>query len=163
MMWNKRGTTDEMWAPDTFLFWIVFGLAMGLTATYFIILVDSQQSKLNVIPEEVETTTLIERFANSPHCFAFSDKKNNFVSPGVIDIRKFTQTQLDLCTEHIEEFDPAFKLGLRSQAKNVNEKLQTKNWNDNRPVERRIPKTITIARNEETFNGELTIEVQNFK
>lgn len=162
-MWNKKGQSNEMWGPDTFLFWIVFGVAMGFAAAYFIVLVDSQQSKRSVIPEGVETTTLVERFTNSPHCFALANQENNFVNPGVIDMTKFTQPRLNVCMEHIGNTDPSFKLRLRSRTTSVDEVIQTTNWNPNRPVERRIPKTVQIAKDGKTFNGELTIEVQNFK
>ena len=46
MKFNKKGTAaSEMWAPDTILFWIIFGIVLGFVAVVFVLIISKSSAE----------------------------------------------------------------------------------------------------------------------
>ena len=108
MKLGKKGTAaSEMWAPDTIIFWLIFGVVLGFAAIFFVLIISkigSEQAKIN---ENIESLFLMERLLKSPDCFAYF---KDGVLIKSIDADKFTDEQLDSCYTINENTIPAFKL-----------------------------------------------------
>ncbi len=156
---NRKAS--EMWAPDTIIWWIIFGIALGFAAVFFVVTVSKigfQQAKIN---ENIESLFLMQRFL-SPNCFAYSS--NGVVLKGTIDYSKFTQDKLDGCYAISETSLPAFRLNLKSVQAGIDSTIQTKNWNKNRSFEKKeAAKSIAVYSQGLSYKGELTIEIQNLQ
>jgi len=95
MKFGKKGTASEMWAPDTILFWIIYGVVVGFVAVFFVILVSKmgfEQAKIN---ENLESLNLMQRFFTSPSCFVYS--KEGLILSKAIDVDKFSEEVINSC------------------------------------------------------------------
>ena len=160
MKFGKKGTASEMWAPDTIIFWVIFGIMLGLTAVFFIIVVSKFGSGQATIQGNVESLNLMQRFFKLPSCFAY-DKE---VLIRAIDADKFNEQQLNSCYVVNSKGLPAFKLNLKSEKGGVDKTAKTSNWNDNIGYEeRKAPQNMLVYSNGKLYNGELIIEMQNIR
>lgn len=157
---GKKGAASEMWAPDTILFWILFGIIVGLSAMFFVITlskIGSEQAKIN---KNIELSNLIPRFLKSPSCFVYEGE--GITLERVIDADKFNEERLDNCYETNGNPFPAFRITLHSDTAKLDKTLKTRNWNDNREAEeRQLPFSTLLHSENKTHNGEIIVEVQN--
>lgn len=162
MKFGKKGTASEMWAPDTIIFWIIYGVVVGFVAVFFVILISKMGSEQAKINENLESLNLMQRFFTSPNCFVYS--KGGLVLGRVIDVDKFREETINNCYLIDENIISAFKITLRSGAANFYKTIKTRNWNDNRESEEeRAPRNIIIYSQNKFYNGEITIEIQNLQ
>lgn len=159
MKFYKKGTESEMWPPHKIMFWLIFGVGLGLIAIFFVIIVSKAGSEQAKISGNIESLYLMQRFLKSPSCFAY-DKEGIFMS-GVIDSEKFTEERLNNCYKINEKLFPAFRITLSSESAKISNTIKTKNWNDNRNFELRKVKDVLVYLGNSLYNGELLIEVQN--
>lgn len=161
MIFNKRGTAaSEMWAPDTILFWILFGIALGFSIIFFNITLAKDAAAQSKINENLESLNLMQRFFESPYCFIYN--KEGLLLNNVIDIDKFTEERLNSCYKIADNTLPAFSITLNSETAKISKVIKTKNWNDNREFEDRMPpKEVQIHSGDKIQNGEMIIEIQN--
>jgi len=96
--------------------WTVIYLPAILVAVTIIIFVfgffiAGHKDKLTSVPEELQAELISLRFTNS--CFAYQDPVTGRIYPGVIDISKFTEQQLQRCytTKDQNEFNFRLQLG----------------------------------------------------
>ena len=160
---TKKGTAaSEMWAPDTILFWIIFGIVLGFVAIFFVVTISKigfEQAKIN---ENLESLFLMQRFLKSQDCFAYS--KEGTLSRAVIDADKFTEEMLSSCYIIAENTLPAFRLTLSLESAGISKAIKTKNWNDNRPFEeKKTPKNVVVHSGNKLQNGEILVEIQNLR
>ena len=160
---NKKGTAaSEMWAPDTILFWLFYGIVLGFAAVFFVLIVSKSGSDQVIINGNLESLNLMQRFFISPSCFIYN--KDGIVLNRVIDTDKFNEARLNSCYNINEKLYPAFKITLNSQIANFYSTIKTKNWNDNREFEeKKAPKNILLYSQNKLHNGEIIIETQNIR
>lgn len=166
MIKGKKGAESEMWAPGDMPFWIIFGVALGFTAIIFFILISSSGVESATIKGNLESYFLIERLLRSKNCFAFYDAAAGTTYSGVLDYKKFNDLQLDNCMSGLNQNTIAFKITLSSPefAQDLPKTIRSKNWNENRPIESREgSKKVVISHNNNLFNGDMSIEMQNYK
>ena len=162
MKFNKKGTAaSEMWAPDTILFWIIFGVVLSIVGVFVVLAVFNTGSEQARIHDNLESLNLMQRFVKSPECFIY--KKDGIVLNRVIDIEKYTEGNLGSCYNINEKVAPAFRLTLTSSEIVISEPtIKTTNWNDNRGFEEKLaPRGFTIFSDNKKYNGQLVIEIQN--
>ena len=159
-MLGKKGTASELWAPDTILFWIVFGIVLGFVAIIFVLIVSKAGSEQAKINENLESLNLMQKFTKSTECFVY--EKNEVVFQNTIDSGKFSQQTLDKCYLGNDKELPAFRLTLNSRTANILDIVKTANWNDNLQAEqKKQPKEILVYSQNKFHDGELIMEVQN--
>ena len=163
MKFNKKGTAaSEMWAPDTILFWIIFGIVLGFVAVVFVLIISKSSAEKAKIYENLESLYLMQRFFKSPDCFIY-DKEGNIRS-SVIDFDKFNDERLNSCYKISGSILPAFRITLSSDVLRVSKSIKTSNWNDNRDYEEKItPKNIAIYYQNKMHKGKIEIEIQNLR
>ena len=163
MKLGKKGTAaSEMWAPDTIIFWLIFGVVLGFVAIFFVLIVSKIGSDQAQVYNNVESFFLMQRFIKSSNCFAFL--KENIISNGAIDADKFSEERLNDCYKFNEKAMPAFRLTLSSESANLFKIIKTGNWNDNRPFEqRKSPVNVLVYSGSKPYNGDITIETQNIR
>lgn len=156
MLKNKRASN---WIMDTMLFFLIFVALIGISVTviagfgYSLIMGDIS------IPENVEEYILMERFINSPSCFAYQDGNGRTYNK-IIDMNKFgTQGQMDNCIS-TENTNFAFKLILGVSGNNDKFSVKTKNWLDRLNFKER-QRNVQVYVNNEFKTGELAIYSQN--
>lgn len=161
MKLNKKASS-EMWAPDTILFWIIYGIALAFVALFFVLTISkigSEQAKIN---GNIESLNLMQRLFKSPDCFAYN--KDDILKIRVIDADKFNEEKLNSCYKITDNTVSAFRLTLASYTTNIHNIIQTKNWNDNREFEeKKTPKDVLVYSQGKLYNGEITIEIQNLQ
>ncbi len=153
-MKNKKAS--EFFAPDTFVFWIIYGIVLALVAVFFVIKVNKIGSSQSQIYEKIETYFLIQRFYSSRECF-IQDQSHS-----LIDLDKFTQDTLHNCYKVSDGSMPAFKIRLVSTDTNFDKTIKTSNWNINFGAEeRKSPRDRLVTSQNKIYNGVVTIEIQN--
>lgn len=161
MRFNKKAVAaSEMFAPDTIIFWIIFGVVLGFVTIIFVLLVSKSGAEKFKIYENLESLNLIQRFLKSPDCFIYLENGRTFTNQ--IDFEKFSDERLNSCYTSSKEM-PAYKIILNSNIEDLNKVIKTKNWNDNRNYEERISKEVLIIRQNEIQKGNMEIEVQNVR
>ena len=165
MKFGKDGMESEMWASDTILFWLVFGLVLAFVAITFVVIISKSGAEKSRIYENLESLNLMQRFIKSPTCFIY--EKERVILTDVIDYDKFSEQRLNNCyslPSINQNTFPAFKITLNSVTGTVSKNIKTSNWNDNRPFEeKKTPKNVLIYINDKFENGFMEIEVQNLK
>lgn len=158
----KNRRASEMWAADTILWWLIFGVILGFAAVFFVVTISKigfQQAKIN---ENIESLFLLQRFLKSSECFVYD--KDGIVLYGVVDYSKFTQDRLNLCYAINEMGLPAFRLNLKSASAGIDNTIQTKNWNRNIGFEeKKAPRNVYFYFQNMPYKGEMTIEIQNLQ
>lgn len=162
MKFNKRGMASEMFAPDTIIFWLIFGVILGFVAMFFVLIVSKAGSEQARINENLESLNLVQRFFKSPECFIYS--KEGISMTRVIDAGKFTEENLNRCYKINENLFPAFRITLSSDSAKISKSIKTNNWNDNRESEERYWKTqrdIFVYSQDRLYKGSILIDIQN--
>src|SRR3989344_4492949 len=91
--------------------YIVFGFIFTGFCLLLSYIITLEVTDIADIPKDLEMDIFIQRFLNNPECFAYEDREISRVYPGVIDLEKFKQENLDKCYK-IEgmQYVPGFKL-----------------------------------------------------
>ena len=162
---GKKGAESEMWPLSDMLFFILFGGFVGIAAILFVIFVSTPEAGKAQIKYDLESYFLIDRLLKSPTCFAFYDDSINLVYAGYLDHSKFTSSQLSKCFGELGKDDVAFRITLSSSAiSELPKTIKTSNWNDNKPIEKKEQKkNVVVIYQNNKFNGEMSIELQNLK
>ena len=162
MKFYKKGTASEMWAPDTIIFWLIFGVVLGFVAIFFVFIISKTGAEQARINGNIESLNLVQRFLESPNCFIYD--KEGVIMNRVIDIEKFTENRINSCYNLNENLFPAFRITLSSESAKISKTIKTKNWNDNREAEeKKSPKDVLIYSEGKTNNGAMLIEIQNLQ
>ncbi len=163
MKFGKKGTAaSEMWAPDTIIFWVIFGVVLGFVAIIFVLIISKSGAEKAKIYENLESFNLVQRFLKSPNCFV--SENNGGFSIGIIDYDKFNEQRLSSCYKTNQGTFPAFRLILSSDTGDISKTIKTSNWNDNRNFEEKLtPKNIAIYHQNKMHKGKIEIEIQNLR
>ena len=157
---KSRKAESQMWAPDTVLFWIFYGIILGFAAVFFVIIVAKTGSDQATIYGNLESVYLSQRFLKSPDCFSYNNE--GILIANVIDSKKFTREHINNCYNPKDLGMAAFRITLNFPSIESFEPLTTKNWNPNTGYELRLsPYNVLVYADGKLFNGEITIEIQN--
>ena len=158
MKFQKKG--QAFFPPSKLLFWIMYIIIAGVAAVTLTSIAFDLGSQQTRIRENLESLYLTQRFLKSPDCFTHSN--GDVVARGVIDIKKFTDENLNKCYKIPPAAFPAFRLNLKSDTGQISSTIQTQNWNGNREPEIKMtPRNARILSNEKIQNGVMVVEIQN--
>ena len=152
---NKRA---DMSARKS-IFYTIFGFVAVIAFILLVWMVPSYKSELSTIPLNLENHLLIQRFLNSPLCFTPQDKDTNRFYPGVIDLTKFNQENLDECYNAEDTKVKAYRLTLDYNNQKIT--INTKNWEG--VLKKAQTEHVFVYDEREIQRAELLIEMQNAK
>ena len=84
------------------IFWTLAGVVITIVVFAFVLGISGYLNKLTYVPEKLRAEIISLRFVNIPECFAYQDSETGRVYPGVIDLSKFTNEQMNLSCYHTE-------------------------------------------------------------
>ena len=116
---NRKGEGQESSFENaqTIIFFTVMMFAITILVFTFIFLLNSYESGLTAVPGEFKAEVLSLRFINSPECFAYQDPETKRIFPGIIDLNKFNEKQMQACyktNEQTGKDEMNFRLQLES-------------------------------------------------
>ena len=157
---KSKKSESQMWAPDTAIFWIIYGIILGFVAVFFVIIVAKTGSEQVTIYGNLESMYLSQRFLKSPDCFFYNN--DGILMANVIDAKKFNSEHVNSCYDPKDSGMAAFRITLNSPSIASFDPLMTKNWNSNLGYELRLsPYNVLVYADGKLYNGEITIEMQN--
>jgi hypothetical protein len=98
-----------------FPFWLLFTFFVVGSFVLFAGATSMFKNRILTIPPNLHADLISQRFTNIPECFAFQDESTGRVYPGILDLNKFNQDQLNRCyitdeERGIKEFNFRLKL-----------------------------------------------------
>lgn len=108
------------------IYFIIVAFFLFIVFILFSYLILSNISSTTTFPENVETTVFINRFLNSPECFAYQDEETGRTYTSIIDLDKFNNEHLNECYSADEDSPIAFMLDLKGS--DSQEGVLTSNW-----------------------------------
>lgn len=152
---NRKAT--ENWAPDTMIFFILFVIAIGLSTIALLVIIDSFIIKNLEIPKNVEETLLIERFYNSPDCFAYADG-NGRVHSKTIDWSKFNEAnRMEKCLAS-RNYNHRFRLEIESVL--GKKTIASSDWVEAKNLDV-LKKEVFVYNGNDVNQGKLSIFIKN--
>lgn len=112
---------SDAWELRKMFFWLIAGMIISALVFALALFILDFKEKLVSTPPELRAEVISLRFTNIPECFAYQDRTGR-VYPGIIDLAKFNQQQLDGCYSVDAERgyrDINFKLSLSSFDKEI--------------------------------------------
>lgn len=96
------------------MYWTIAAFMTVVAALIFVfVLLPQYGNSLVHTPDELKAELISLRFVNAPECFTYQDPVTGRVFAGMIDLQKFTQTQLDACYKtHSETGNQDFNFAL---------------------------------------------------
>ena len=156
---NSRKAAENPIASDA-MFIIIFAIALAIAFIFTNSIIASFLSNDLQIPKDIEPFILMQRFWNSPSCFAYEDVKTGRVYQKVIDIEKFkTKDAMNKCFSNLKS-RYAFKFELENPETNAKIETLTPNWvqGSNFKLEQ---KNVFVYSNNKIRNQKLSIFIQN--
>ena len=116
---NRKGEGQESSFENaqTIIFFTVMMFAITILVFTFIFLLNSYESGLTAVQGEFKAEVLSLRFITSPECFAYQDPETKRIFPGIIDLNKFNEKQMQACyktNEQTGKDEMNFRLQLES-------------------------------------------------
>ena len=99
-----------------------------VVAAFFVVFsfISSNKSGISELPSGLENYLMVQRFLNSPLCFAFQDADTGRVIPSTIDLAKFSEASLNRCYNVQGTNVKAYRLTLGYDDKTI--PISTGNW-----------------------------------
>ncbi len=151
---NKKAQ-QEIAVKSLFFPLIIFVIIIVIMAFFWMIA--NYTGKLAEIPPELKAELISLRFTNTPECFAYENVEVGRVYPGIIDLDKFNQEQLNNCylTESERGYTD-YNFGITLKEQNIN--LLTNNYFNT--VSFTIYKDVIVRDGNHLFKDQLIIYVQ---
>ncbi len=150
---------SENWAPGSMPYFIIFVIILGFSTVVFLIIINSFLAGSVEIPKNVEERILMERFYNSPDCFAYEDE-NSRTYLNTIDWNKFkSNTAINKCLPSIGS-KYAFKLELDNPEGIGRLSVTTTNWAGGSDF-RLDQRNVFVYHDNKIQNSKLSIFIQN--
>lgn len=155
---NKKAS--ENWVPTDMPFLIIFVIVLGISLAILLIIMNILILRSTLIPKNVEEFILIERFYNSPNCFAYQDENSWRVYSKLIDLEKFRNKEIMQRCFPSTNFKYAFKFELEYIENQEKVITSTPNWVEisNFRLEQ---KNVLVYFNNKIKNAKLSIFIQN--
>lgn len=123
-MMNRKAQFDV--ARKT-IYWMIIGFVITIIVVGVALIFSSYRSKLTQIPAEIPAQLIALRFTSIPECFALVGPDVTIENIGIVDLRKFTEQQLDECY-HTEEKKGFKTYNFRLKLENTGTEIITNNY-----------------------------------
>ena len=155
----RNTKASENWAPGSMPYFIIFVIILGFSTVVFLMIINSFLAGRIDIPKNVEERILMERFYNSPDCFAYEDEKiRTYLN--TIDWNKFkSNAVIDKCLPSIGS-KYSFKLELDNPEGIGRLSVTTTNWAGGADF-RLEQRDVFVYYNNKIQNGRLSIFIQD--
>ena len=141
------------------IFYGIFGFLAVVAFLLLVWITSTNRSEISKIPPNLENHLLVQRFLNSPFCFAFQDEEINKIYPGIIDLTKFNEDNLNKCYNAEDTNVKAYRLTLSYNNEKIS--INTKNWEGF--LKKAETKHVSVYDDGIIQRGELLIEMQDVK
>lgn len=141
------------------IFYIVSIPVIVIAFLLLVSILPTIKSEIAKIPPGLEDHLLVQRFLNSPLCFAFLDKETNKVYPRTIDLTKFNEDNLNRCYDAEETNVKAYRLTLVYNNEKIT--INTRNWEGF--LKKSETEYVFVFDEGETQGAKLLIEMQDAK
>lgn len=129
--------------------YMIFGFIFTGFCLLLLFIMSMEIINISYIPEGLEEYIFTQRFMNNPECFTYQDKDTLRIYPGIIDLEKFKQENLDNCYKReVYMYAPEFRLIINDKT------IRTSDFASNK----KISKQILIFKDNKFENAELKIE-----
>lgn len=108
------------------IFYGIFAVVAVFAFLLMVWVIPTSSSNIGDTPVGLEEYLALQRFLNSPLCFALQDKEINKAYPRIIDLKKFGNARLDTCYNQAYTKSKAYRLMLTYNSKDI--AVNTKNW-----------------------------------
>ena len=125
---SKRAET-ELWAMDTHLFWLLFGIILTITTTVVMIIVKSQFVEYTKVPGELPPYLIADRLLFSGACFSTQS-----TGPLAIDASRLTTPNFNSCLQGNSNSPAPHRLSFFSADQSFRKIITTSSWNEAKPV-----------------------------
>ena len=112
----KKGQFDV--ARKT-IYWMLAGAVIAVVLLAFVLILAGYKNNLTYISPNLKASMISLRFTNIPECFAYQDEETGRVYPGIIDLSKFTEEQMENCYKTDSASQINFKLRLQNKGLEV--------------------------------------------
>jgi hypothetical protein len=126
IFFSKRASGYLLGKKPMYFLAVLFYLTFAFL--FFSFFISSNITSANTIPANVKTTVLINRFLNSPDCFAYVDEETGRAYPGIIDIKKFDDDKMSKCYSTNDDNSYSFRFELENSSNNFKKTISTLNW-----------------------------------
>jgi len=155
IFFSKRASGYLLGKKPMYFLAVLFYLTFAFL--FFSFFISSNITSANTIPANVKTTVLINRFLNSPDCFAYVDEETGRAYPGIIDIKKFDDDKMSKCYSTNDDNSYSFRFELTST--NIGNKVcSTPNYGVRKF--NKISQYILIYDGVNIYSGTLLISIQ---
>ena len=93
----------------------IMGIVIAVVLLAFAITIANYKNNLTEVPPKLKASLIAMRFTNIPECFAYQDPETGRVYPGIIDLSKFTNEQMENCYPTQSTHEINFKLRLQNK------------------------------------------------
>jgi hypothetical protein len=139
------------------IYWMIAGFMIVIIILAFAIQIAGYRSKLTRVPLEMKAEFVSMRFTNIPECLAYMDSDTGRVYPGIIEIGKFTNEQINKC--YLTEEEKGYKdINFGLWLKNKNLKIRTNNYYNKDDLT--LIKTVFVKDGDSFTKDQLFIYVQ---
>lgn len=154
---NKRAS--ENWIPTDMPFLVLFVIVLGISLVALIIVINLFISRSTEIPKNIEEFILLERFYNSPNCFAYQDRDTGRIYSNLVDLEKFRNKDIMAGCFPTNNHKYSFKFQLENEETG---KLtaSTPNWIENSNF-RYEQKNVLFYSDNKIKNAKLLIFIQD--
>jgi len=149
----KKGQFDV--ARKT-IYWMLAGVVIAVVLLAFVLILADYKYDLTYISPNLKASMISLRFTNIPECFAYQDEETGRVYPGIIDLSKFTEEQMENCYKTNSVSQINFKLKLQNKGLEV----LTNNYRNNPAPNILTPVNILVKDGEEISGDILEYGVQ---
>lgn len=118
----KKGQFDV--ARKT-IYWTIAGIIIAVVLLAFAITIANYKNNLTHVSPKLKASLIAMRFTNIPECFAYQDPETDRVYPGIIDLSKFTNEQMEQSCYHTQS---ANEINFKLKLQNKGLEIQTNNY-----------------------------------
>ncbi len=155
---NRKGEEEFSLASKS-ISWLFLGLIIAMLMMGFVYTLSDYKNKLNEFPPKLRAELIALRFTSLPECLAFQEESTGIVSPGVIDMGKFTSENLAHCYK--TEAQKGYKtFNFRLKLASAGDEIFTNNYFHQESEDLTIIKEVLIKKDSALAKDQLIIYVQ---
>lgn len=155
---NRKGE-EEFSIASKSVSWLFLGLIIAMVVLGFVYTLSDYKNKLNEVPPKLRAELIALRFTSLPECLAFQDEQTGLVSPGIIDLKRFTSENLAHCYK--TETAKGYKtFNFRLKLVNAGNETFTNNYFHQESEDLTIIKEVLVRADNTLIKDQLIIYVQ---
>ncbi len=155
---NRKGE-EEFSVASKSISWLFLGLIIAMVVLGFGYTLADYKNKITEVPSKLRAELIALRFTSLPECFAFQEEQTGMISPGIIDLEKFTTENLVHC--YTTETQKGYKtFNFRLKLANASNEIFTNNYFHQESEDLTIMQEVLVKTDTALVKDQLIIYVQ---